>query len=216
MLNVIFNCARAEGIGCYFIEADLKAMIGPFCKSKDLLVNINAKTIMALTQDKLTDESICYFQLTSEECQAIISALQRVSTSNESTVTIIDYIFSEGVLLSSLKHLLACDFNRHMIAEMEVVPFLAVFMMSTNPAMKVLSCHIILTLLMVPEFKKAFLNQDLPLLEMIEDLATGSNDSEVKNIALCLLDDLGYSDKGMEISSLCLLCTSFLLILSTK
>lgn len=194
LLSVIYNTARVVGINCYFNQTDLKAIVEPYCKSKDLLININAKIIVALTRDKLTDEDFCIFQLSMEECQAIILALQEISTSNESAVMIVDYSFNAEELLFSLKHLLACEFNRHMVSQMEIVPFLISFLISANPAWQMLSCHIVLTLLTESEFKKVFLDQDLPLLEILEDLTKCSN--EVKNIAICLLDELGYSDRG--------------------
>ena len=67
----------------------------------------------------------------------------------------------------------------------------------SNPGVKTLACQLLLILLMESSFKQTFLSSDLPLLEALQELAQ-STASEVKNIALCMLEELGCSDtEGM-------------------
>lgn len=198
LLSTTYNCAYNTGINCYPLQIPYFTLIlEPYCKCSDLTISLHAKMIMAMVQDVLTDEDFEIFRLQREELDAIVTALDQVSTSNDSDVGIFDYRFSPEEVMFSLKHLLSCRANREMVAHMNVVPSFAAIVQCSDSALRVLACQVLLILLMESTFEEKFLKCDLPLLEVLEELSR-STVPEIGNLVLCILDKLGHSDAEGE------------------
>ena len=168
-------------------------MLEPYCRCPDVAISFFAKMILAMVQDVLVDADFEIFELRKEEVDEIIPALNKSSVSTDGAVDIFEYTFSAEEVLYALKHLLSCRANLEMLLHMDILPSLVSFIHCFNPAVKTLACHLLLILLMESSFKQAVLSSDLPLLEALQELAH-STTSEEKNIALCTLEELGYSD----------------------
>lgn len=167
-------------------------VLEPYCRCSDLTISFFAKMIMSMVQDVLMDEDFEVFELQKEELDVIIPALNEYSTSVDN-IQVFGYNFSPEEILFSLKHFLSFKANREMMLQMDIIPCFAAFMHCSKSSVKVLACHILLILLMEPLFKKAFLSSDLPMLDILDEL-TKSTELEVKNIALCMLEELDHSD----------------------
>lgn len=200
LLNTTYNCAYNIGINNYPLEIPyFTIVLEPYCRCPDIAISFFAKMILAMVQDVLMDADFEIFKLRKEELDEIILAVNEPSVSTDGVVGIFEYTFSSEEVLFALKHLLSCRANIEMLLGMDIIPSLLSFMHYSNPAVKTLACHLLLVLLMESSFKQTFLRSDLPLLEALQELAQ-STASEVKSIALCTLEELGYSDtEGMFI-----------------
>ena len=198
LLNTTYNCAYNIGINNYPLEVPhFTLVLEPYCRCPDIAISFFAKMILAMVQDVLLDSDFEIFKLRKEELDEIIPALNESSVSTDNVVGILEYAFTSEEVLFALKHLLSCRANLEMLLQMDIIPSLVGFMHCSNPAVKTLACQLLLILLLESSFKQAFLSSDLPLLEALQDL-TQSTASEVKNIAICVLEELGYSDtEGM-------------------
>ena len=198
LLNTMYNCAYNVGINIYPLEIPYFTLVlEPYCRCPDIAISFFAKMILAMVQDVLMDADFEIFELRTEEIDEIIPALNTSSVSTDGAVDIFEYTFSAEEVLCALRHLLSCRANLEMFLQMDIVPSLVGFMHYSNPAVKTLACHLLLTLLMESSFKQSVLSSDLPLSETLQDLAQ-STSSEVKDIALCMLEELGYShSEGM-------------------
>ena len=198
LLNTTYNCAYNIGINNYPLQIPYFTLVlEPYCRCPDTAISFFSKMILAIVQDMLMDADFEIFKLRKEELDEIMPALNKSSVSTDSVVGIFEYTFSSEEVLFALKHLLSCRANLEMLLQMDIIPSLVSLMHCSNPAVKTLACHLLLILLMESSFKQACLSSDLPLLEALQEL-TQSTTSEVKNIALCTLEELGYSDaEGM-------------------
>ena len=154
--------------------------------------------ILAMVQDAIVDEDFELFKLRKEEMSAVVEALKEFGESCDDAISVLGYSFDPEEILFSVKHLLSCEQNREVMGQMDIVPSLAAFMKSSNSAVKILACHVMLILLMGSSFKEIVLGSDIPLFETIHEL-TQSADQGVKAIAIAVLKELGHSHANGEI-----------------
>lgn len=158
-LSTIYNCSQVTSIEIYFLspEFDCILIFERYLTSPYLEVCLHARFILSCLTTLLSEKEVDQLlQLTSEEQDSFLKALQISTTANDREVKCNAFSFSVTEALKSLNNLAMNIENCEMIIESNLVPSLAAVLISGNISEQKAVCELVWNVLRRPTVGSKF------------------------------------------------------------
>lgn len=201
-LVTIHNCSHVTSIESFFTspEFDCIPIFKPYTTSPYLEIRLHAKFILSCLSKFLSEKEIDQLlQLTFEEKDSFLKALQVGITANNRQVDCDTYSFSVTEALKALNNMSTNLKNCETIIESDVVPSLAALLISGSTSEQKAGCELIWKILSLPtvgpKFKEQLVTSEVLIADCVIPLSK-SDDKELKVLANCVLFSMAAEYEG--------------------